>query len=249
VAVWLVGRLLPASLFSLRLPVATTTAAKTCLAPTPYAAKLALVDAAIRCDGLEAGRRLFDIIKGRALRFELPGQVVVNNALVRVAVEWTHKGKANEKAQARQEAGRLDQWPFKPTVAFREYVYFGGALRCAIEGSALTLADRALLERAWLAVRYIGKRGSFFSPEPGWDEVGSIGPAFSFSLDEHRTTYPGWFVSQVHDDLGSDADFDRVSTFSSQKVREGVDRMHIRVGLPVRVVQSGRAYTAYARGV
>ena len=55
---WLLASFKPVTLFSLRMSIATSSAAKTLLVPTPYAVKLALVDAAFRADGETFARRI-----------------------------------------------------------------------------------------------------------------------------------------------------------------------------------------------
>ena len=60
---WLIARYQPTSLFSLKHGDATSTGAKSLLVPTPFAIRMALLDAAIRTEGIAAGRSAFEHIK------------------------------------------------------------------------------------------------------------------------------------------------------------------------------------------
>ena len=246
---WLVTTLLPTSLFSLRLPAATATAAKSCLAPTPYALKLSLVDAEIRTAGVNSGMELFDVLKGCEVRIELPGRLVVTNALVRVALPFESKVKASERATAVGEAKRQDQYPFRPSVAFREFVHFGGPLRVAWTVDGVPAPDQERLLSAWRRLQWIGKRGSFVMPFPTAVEFGELPRSFSFSVGQAVRDFPVDLILQAHDDLGPNAQFDRVSTYSVQKVRVGIDRLPVFVAFPLRVLRRGRGFTAYGRAV
>lgn len=246
---WLVTSLLPTSLFSLRLPTATATAAKSCLAPTPYAFKLALVDAEIRAAGVIRGRELFDLLKGREVRVELPRRLVVTNALVKVAVPFESKGRAAERASAVTAAKRQDQYPFKSSVAFREFVHFDGPLRVAWAVDGLSPADEARLMAAWRRVQWIGKRGSFVMPFPSEEKLDDLPPSFGFVVGGPPGDAPADLIVQAHDDLGPTADFERVSTYSTHKVREGVDRIPFLVAFPLRVDRRGRGFTAFVRSL
>jgi hypothetical protein len=52
---WLIARYQPTSLFSLKHGDATSTGGKSLLVPTPFAIRMALLDAAIRTEGIAAG--------------------------------------------------------------------------------------------------------------------------------------------------------------------------------------------------
>lgn len=246
---WLVGELVPTSLFSLRLPIATSTGGKTCLAPTPYALKLALVDAWIRYEGVERGKALFNTLRGRAVRFELPPRLVVSNALIRVAVPYESKVKASEAADARRAARAAGRYPFGSTVAFREFVHYGGPLRCAWDVADLTDEARQDLAAAWARLQWIGKRGGFAVGLPRWEEMEILPLSFSFPIEHPPATYTASLIVQVHDDLGLHAEFDRVSTYSQGRLEQGVDRIQERVAFPLRTVRFGRGYTSYVRSV
>src|SRR5260370_1106544 len=80
---WLIAAYWPVSLFSLRMTHATSKGGKTLVGPTPYAVKMAILDACFRAyEGTKAdegARTVFEWIKGRAVRFRPPKHCIVNN--------------------------------------------------------------------------------------------------------------------------------------------------------------------------
>ena len=144
---WLIANYHPVTLFSLKLGEATSTGAKTLLVPTPFAIRTALLDVAIRTQGVAAGPTAFKTIKDLRLAMRPPERVVVTNLFAKVL-----KPQRSDKPD-RKEA-------MQPTIAFREYVHLEGSLELALAGdeSALTIIEPLLAQ-----VNYFGKRGSFFT--------------------------------------------------------------------------------------
>jgi len=199
--------------------------------------------------GVDRGKDLFKVLRGRDLRIELPEHVAVSNALVKVAVPYERKGKAAEEAEKINEAKRQDQYPFRTSVAFREFVHFGGALRIAWSAENLTPEGEVWLRSAWAGLSWIGKRGSFMAPLPDWQKVANLPSSFDFPLDTPPAAFPFDIAVQAHDDLGLGADFERVSTYSNESLRLGVDRVPILIAFPLRVDRRGRNFTSYIRSV
>src|SRR5215813_6047911 len=84
---WLVFRYAPVALFSLKMSRATSTAGKTLLIPTPYAVKMAFLDAALR-HGLTGAPD--DFVKGLAkasLRIGVPHHACVTATIQTVRQE------------------------------------------------------------------------------------------------------------------------------------------------------------------
>ena len=245
--VWLVGQLTSTSLFSLRLPVSTTTAAKTSLVPTPYSIKIGLVDACIRMMGLEDGERLFTSLRGITLRVRPPVRLVVSNTLVKVATPFEFKGKAIERALAEEVAAEQDLLPFRSTVGFREHVNLVGPLDVAFSATEIEPVAQGLLARAWLGLRYLGKRGGTFSTAPIEEHHGDLAAGYCFPIDSPPDPCPVPVVAQPMDDVGPHAEWDRISTFSAKPIRIGQERVRTTMAIPVRVASRGRAFTAYER--
>ena len=85
---WLIAQYAPVSLFSLRSTYSTNKGGKTLLVPTPYAVKMALLDACFRVypssDAESAARRTFDRIKAQPVRVQPPAECIVQNTFVRM---------------------------------------------------------------------------------------------------------------------------------------------------------------------
>src|SRR5689334_19997456 len=85
---WLVVTYQPVSLFSLRSTYSMSKGGKTLLVPTPYAVKMAFIDAVFRfaepAVAEATARQMFDRIKARRVRFQPPAGCVVQNTFARV---------------------------------------------------------------------------------------------------------------------------------------------------------------------
>src|SRR3954452_24617056 len=87
---WTVARYAPVALFSLKPAVATSSGGKTLICPTPFAIKMALLDAALRVTGEIEGKRLWPGIRDLQLRLALPEQVVVINTFTKIVRPKQH---------------------------------------------------------------------------------------------------------------------------------------------------------------
>ena len=76
---WMVARYAPTALFSLKSAAATSSGGKTLICPTPFAIKMALLDAALRTRGQPAGKQLWPVIQNLRLKIALPDQIAVIN--------------------------------------------------------------------------------------------------------------------------------------------------------------------------
>src|SRR2546423_15694515 len=85
---WLIARYAPVSLFTLRSTYATSKGGKTLLVPTPYAVKMALIDACFRAfpaqDAEAAARNMFNLVKAEPVRIKPPEECIVQNTFLRV---------------------------------------------------------------------------------------------------------------------------------------------------------------------
>src|SRR4051794_28157339 len=144
---WLLAEFAPVSLFSLKTSQATSGVGRTLVVPTPYAMKMACVDAAFRagwpddqCEGF------LESLVGVEARVRPPGTAVVTHTIVKIRQE----PKAPSPAV-----------PYISSVAYREVVHHTGSWLWAFD---LAAGDEVLAERLVLAlphVRSVGKRGSF----------------------------------------------------------------------------------------
>jgi hypothetical protein len=149
---WLVFRYLPVSLFSLKMSRATSTAGKTLLIPTPYAVKMAFLDATLRHGLITDPDRIVRTLAEAVLRLGVPAQACVTGTI---------QGVRQETRDVERKRSPKLPW-YRSTIAMREFVHYQGELRVAfaLETSSPDLV--AVLLAAAPAINYLGKRGSFF---------------------------------------------------------------------------------------
>lgn len=239
---WLIARYQPTSLFSLKHGDATSTGGKSLLVPTPFAIRMALLDVAIRTEGIAAGPRAFEQIKSLRLAIRPPAYAAVTSTFVKIL-------KPERDAEAR---GREMQ----QTIAFREYVHLAGELELAFGGSPEALAA----VRPWLRqVNYFGKRGSFYQllalPQVMSTEGDELPPNFLAFPDNDavRGKPPERFLLgliQRVDEWGILLEFHQANVYNRERkatIRLGKERLRVDVILPYRMVRSSRGLTLYER--
>ncbi len=234
---WLLATYRPVSLFALKTTYATNKGGKTLLVPTPYAIKLALVDACFRAygpeDAADKARYVFDQIKDKAIRLLPPEHCVVQNTFVKI----------------RQESREGAKGTYDSTVAYREFCFFEGELVIALNIEGLEDESIDLIENSLKHVNHFGKRGSYFQfiKCEGAMELPS-----GFSLQDDTTNFEldAYGVMQALDDMGETDDsdlFDRVNSYSNKSLTLGKHRILKNTFLPYRLVRSSRGYTYYSR--
>src|SRR5258707_1195529 len=120
---WITARYLPVAPISLKPANATSSGGKTLLVPTPYALKMALLDAAIRTLGLAEGERLFPFLRDLRIALDLPLDLVVIKGFSKIRRPMEIKDKKVQE-QKEREAQEKKSWPMQPTIAYREYVAY-----------------------------------------------------------------------------------------------------------------------------
>lgn len=239
---WWVVRYAPVSLFSLRSTFSTSKGGKTLLLPTPYAAKMALIDAVFRLSPPEnagaAARAMFDRVKDRRIRFRPPAECVVQNTFVKI----------------RQEERGASSGQYVPTIAYRELVFFAGTLELAIDAAGWSDADDEALADAAAHVNYFGKRGSFFQ-FMGMDVLGELPAGYTLAHGDDVSAIPlGYGITQYLDDFGPDLckakdGFERISTFHDGSITVGKHRVLTSTLVPYQRVEATRSYTRYKYGL
>ena len=238
---WIIAEYLPTTLFSLRPATATTSGGKSLLTPTAFAIKMAILDAAIRTQGLQIGKEIFPVIRDLKIAIGPPSCVVVNRTFMKILRIKEIKTKASEKEAAITRAKANQQWPFQRTIAYREFVQFNGSFKIALQGMSLQQLVPLLAQ-----INYFGKRGSFFQLLG----VPSAAEELPGSFTEITTGVNGSFplgTLQLIDDCGSEMTFDRADVYNSKGIRMGKDRILHHVILPYRLTQSSRGYSLYQR--
>lgn len=238
---WLVAAFEPVCLFSLRMTNTTSKGGKTLVVPTPYAVKMALIDACFRAEGRSVAhataRKVFDVVKPRRIRFQPPPHCVVQNTFVKVL-----------------DAERDGNLPFKQTIVYREFASFsGGPLEIAMDSSHLMTEELKLIEELFWHINSIGKRGSF------WQCVGvhtlkNVLPStFTAALQGGELSHPeGFGLLQVLDDFGdalcqAQDGFDRISTYGNGTITLGKHRVLTRTALPYQMRSASKRFTWYER--
>lgn len=237
---WLTVQYDPVTLFSLRMTHATSKGGKTLLLPTPYAVKMALLDACFRrfdaSDAMEQARRLFDAIKARPIRFNPPEQCVVENTFLKV-LDHDREGES----------------PFKQTIAYREFVFLSGPLTVALGAAGLTPGTLQLLTDLFAHINSFGKRGGFWQFRSHEVLDGELPAEYSVprphATPQQILTHG---VTQALDDFGpalvaAKDGFDRVSTYGGGTMRLGEHRVLTLTALPYRRQLAGRAFTWYTK--
>lgn len=239
---WLIARYQPTSLFSLKHGDATSTGGKSLLIPTPFAIRMALLDVAIRTEGIAVGPQAFERIKSLRLAIRPPDHAAVASIFVKVL-------KPERDAEAR---GREMQ----QTIAFREYVHLSGELELACGAEIDTLATIA----RWLPqVNYFGKRGSFYQllepprlvevPDGGLPAGFLAFPGHDLLHEKPPSQFPLGLIQRV-DEWGEPLRFEQADVFNREgkaNIKVGRERLRMDVILPYRMVRASRGVALYER--
>jgi len=233
---WVIGTYESVTLFSLKSALATSSGGKSLLVPTPYALKMALLDAGYRVQGAAGMEALWPTIRDLDIALTLPEWIVVSNAFTRILK--LRRGAPSE--------GDIDAGPFQHSIGFREYVSYKGLWRLAI-GTQTSKAIEALRDLL-LQVNYLGKRGGFV-------QIVDL-PVITEALPESFTrlnprTPPETFqmdgTLQVLDDCGPQMTLLQADIYSGAKIGLGKERLLNNVVLPCRLMRSSRGYSLYER--
>ncbi len=223
---WTIARYRPTAFFSLKPHMATSSGGKTLIVPTPFAVKTALLDAAIRTEGLARGEAVFPMLRDLDVAVQLPRRIVVNNTFTRIL----------RKARRRSPG----QWPYQRTIGFREYVQFGGPLSLAFQGANDDLPP--LLTQ----VNYLGKRGGFVQLLDEPQMVDALPQQFTMLTQDVNGAFPMGTLQMV-DDWGERMTFEHINIYSDKRIRAGTHRIFHHVVLPHEPVRSSKGYTLYER--
>ena len=238
---WVIAEYQPTTLFSLRPATATSSGGKSLIAPTPFAIKMALLDVAIRTQGLEQARQIFAPLRDLRIGLRLPDQIVVNSTFTKIQRLKEFKTPAAEKPAAMAAARANQQWPFQRTIAYREYVQFNGPLHVAFQG--MELAD---LTPLLLQINYLGKRGGFMQLMRAPHETDVLPDQFTEITAGIGNTFILGFL-QALDDFGPTMMFEHADIYSDTSIRLGKERIFRHVILPYRLQRSSRSFALYQR--
>ncbi len=230
---WILARYEMVALFSLKASTATGSGAKSLLLPTPYALKMALLDAACRTRGVAAARSLWPAIRGARVAVDPPPRALVTNLFAKVL-----------KLRRRPaQAGDMDAGPFGRTIAFREYVQHVGPLGIALGVSEEWATDIASL---LVQISYLGKRGGVVQLLGPPEEAAEL-PAGYLPLDEAQPRFAADGLLQPFDDCTPSLSFERANVYSKERVLLGRERIIRPIVLPYRQVRCSKSFTLYER--
>jgi len=237
-AQWLAARYQSTTMFSLKPASATSSGGKTLLCPTPFALKMALLDVAIRTQGLEQGATLFKTICQLRIALKPPKQTVVNNTFTKIL--------RPHKSGPKDADGTGLMTPMGNTIAFREYVSFQGEMELIFQGMPAEELTSLLLN-----VNYLGKRGGFLQllalPElKNWTNSELKTNGYTL-LTEPTTEFSINGLLQMLDDCGPKVTFEHANIYSGKNIRLGQERVLHHVVLPYRLVRSSKSYSYYER--
>ena len=219
---------------SLKLSTATSTGGKSLLVPTPFAVKMALLEPTLLEVGISQAQAVWASICNATIAIQGPTYITVNNTFTKIMKP------VRAQAQVDVNTGLIP--PMNHSIGFREYVWWQGDCRIAIELDG----DAAAWCRRLTRISYFGKRGGF---------VQAVAPPLICeALDEGFTNLcvtPESFVVdgtlQVMDDCAPNLPFEQVDIYSAKTLKVGKDRILRHVVLPYRVERSSRSFTLYRR--
>jgi len=191
---------------------------------------MALVNATISKYGLEVARQKFPAIRDAAVAISVPDQVAVNKAFVKVQVFEDKVSKADIPT-ARKEG----RYPFKSSVAFREFVAYHGLLGLALKADDNEV--RSLMQN----INYFGKRGCFFQCT-SLEVSENLPDGFTLLTEPAENATMG--TPQVMDDIKPDVPFENISIYDNPKNDVRKPNM---VVLPMVAARSTYTYTLYRK--
>jgi hypothetical protein len=231
---WLYAEYEAAALFSLRQSLTTASGGKTLLLPTPFAIKMALLDAACRIYGSKAAKYNWPFLRDLNVALKPSEHAVVTNLFQKVLRPRRNPVSLNSP----------DSGMFQRTIGYREYVQLSGVL-------GIALGWQEASEQPWLVdlllnINYLGKRGSFMQLVKLPRVVDAL-PNEYIDLSTDADQIPLHGTLQIMDDCGPETTFDQVDIYSSKSLRVGKDRLLRHIVLPYRIERSSRSYTLYRR--
>lgn len=239
---WTFAHYAPTGLFSLRPALSTASGAQSLLVPTPFAIKMALVDAAIQLFGVATGAAWWPQIRALEVALAPPPLLVVNKTFLKI-MRPTRVTKSNPAEVAEAQAAGV--YPLGPTIAFREFVQFGGDLGLALR--AQPSDDPPPWGRLLAQINYLGKRGGFLQMQAPAQTAAQL-DGFWISLTEDAPAFLAAGTLQLLDDCGERLSWEHANVFSAKHIKLGAGERVLRpVVLPYQQTRSSYRYSLYER--
>jgi hypothetical protein len=233
---WLVFQYTPVTLFSLKMSRATSTAGKTLLVPTPYAVKMAFVDAALRHGLAGNADELIKRLAKANVRIGVPEHACVTGTIQMVR---------QETREIERKRNPNLPW-YRTNIAMREFVHYQGDLRLAFDRDTCHPELTVLLRQVAPAVNYFGKRGSFFQ-YVGDSQEQHLDSTFTRVVDRELSDPAVGGQRATLDDFGAGATFDALNSFSPAEIKWEVHRTFVETFIPFSVHNTGPGFTHYCR--
>lgn len=238
---WSVAHFTPVAIFSLKPASATSSGGKTLICPTPFAIKMALLDAALRTQGYRAGQQLWPTIRDLRLKVALPLSLAVVNTFTKIV-----RPKKNGPSD---DDGTGLTTPLGRTIAYREYVSFGGTLSLAAQ-LGVGEAPPVSLTRLFSHITYLGKRGGFLQLQDlpramADDDLGEDAGWVPLTTNQTGFSFAG--TLQILDDCSPTMTFEHADIYSGKRITLGKERVLRHVVLPYQLTRSSRNFSLYER--
>jgi hypothetical protein len=232
---WLIAEYQPTTLFSLKPAWATSSGGKTMLLPTPYAIKMALLDAVCRAEGVKVAKEVWPAIRDLNVALRGSEQIVVTNTFTKIL-----KPRRGEAVPGSAHAG-----PYQKTIGFREYVFHAGLIGVGLQGDREYMIKQVV---GWLLqINYLGKRGGFVQLVNPPKAMKVLPDGFIPIVESDAEAFPLNGIVHQLDDTGPKLSFEQVNIYSGKKITLGKDRVLRHVILPYRLVRSSKSYSYYER--
>jgi hypothetical protein len=232
---WLVFQYAPVALFSLKMARATSTAGKSLLIPTPYAAKMAFVDVALRHGLTEDPDWFIRSLAKSDLRIGTPLDACITSTIQAVRQETRDEDRRR----------RPNLPPYRPSIALRDLVHWRGVLHLAFGMPSCGSEMIPLLTGAAPAINYFGKRGCFVQ-YLGDRRLDALDATFTRPFRE-GTPIPSGCHRAMLDDFGPAANFAALNSFSRSEILSGVHRSFVDTILPLGIYNFGAGFVHYRR--
>ena len=231
---WLIAEFEAVTLFSLKMSTATASGGKTLLVPTPYAIKMALLDAACRQLGVAEAKDRWKELRDLAVALSPARWAVVSNLFQKVLRPRRHPIAMSEP----------DSGFFQKTIGYREYVHWEGSMRLGLGWASDQ--PKPWLAELLLQVSYLGKRGGFVQLMGLPAHYNSLPDGF-VNLTEPARHFPIGGTLQIMDDCAPDLTFEKANIYSGKGIHLGKDRLLRSIVLPYQIQKASRSFTLYER--
>jgi hypothetical protein len=203
------------------------TSGKTLLLPTPYAIKMALLDRAIRIDGIQVIDKLFPIIRDLKIFWDGPKAIGVTQLLDKV----------------RKFNGRnLDE-----SIIMQEYCTYSSAFRLLI-GPIDNMSTAQTMANYLKSLSYLGRNSSIIScHQLEIKDDSALTHRFIDICEPLDLLQPPLGMVQRMDDMLRRATFDDVSTYNLERKARLETRNQYDIIIPYRLIPRSDGFVAYIR--